>query len=59
MRKDEWEEARRAQAEHLHAVWDKQQDWWAFCRRCNTRLTGTPKALREHKCEEEPNGTAR
>lgn len=50
--KEEWEESRKAQAEALHAAWGEQNDWWGVCRRCGIRLSGTPKDLQAHVCQE-------
>lgn len=59
MKKEEREEARKDQAERLHAAWDQQGDWWAKCRKCGQRLVGTPAALRAHVCPEVKDGTSR
>jgi hypothetical protein len=45
-------ERREEQKTHLHAVWEEMGDWRGRCRKCGETLLGTPKALREHRCEE-------
>lgn len=42
-------EAERAEVNKRLAAKD---DWYATCRKCGKRLTGTPDAIAAHVCEE-------